>query len=344
MINYNNILIFLIFLISNLPIYFFLDFIIRKLNFFDYNNTKRKIHTSPVSLLGGSLIFYNIVLLFMFNAFFSFDLFNSNFFNSNREYFAFFLGLSNFYLLGLYDDKYNLSANKKLFISFFVILALLKIDSGLVIKDIKFIDYFTVELKDFSILFSILCFLLFMNALNMFDGINLQVGIYTVTILIIFLFKGINISYNLYLIFTMLFFLLFNFKNKMFLGDSGSNLIFFIISYTIVKNYNLSKNFDVEEIFVLMALPGMDMLRLFILRLLKGKNPFEADKNHLHHLVLKIVKNSNRASLSIMILNTTVIFFYYMVNIKLIYILSVVILYFIIFLYLNYKIKKNEYL
>ena len=36
-----------------------------------------------------------------------------------------------------------------------------------------------------------------------------------------------------------------------------------------------------------MAFPGIDMLRLFFIRLKKGYSPFLADKNHIHHKLLK---------------------------------------------------------
>ena len=35
-----------------------------------------------------------------------------------------------------------------------------------------------------------------------------------------------------------------------------------------------------------MLIPGIDMLRLFFIRILKGKNPFSSDNQHLHHLYL----------------------------------------------------------
>ena len=41
-----------------------------------------------------------------------------------------------------------------------------------------------------------------------------------------------------------------------------------------------------EEIFLLMLIPGIDMFRLFINRIIKGKNPFLSDNQHLHHLYL----------------------------------------------------------
>ena len=77
-----------------------------------------------------------------------------------------------------------------------------------------------------------------------------------------------------------------NFRNKTFLGDSGTHVLAFIISYIIIKQYNYSfQKISIEEIFILMMIPGIDMLRLFIQRLSKLNNPFVADRNHIHHLL-----------------------------------------------------------
>ena len=46
-----------------------------------------------------------------------------------------------------------------------------------------------------------------------------------------------------------------------------------------------------------MAVPGLDMLRVFFKRVLNKKNPFKADSNHLHHLLLFKCKKKNIASI-----------------------------------------------
>ena len=174
--------------------------------------------------------------------------------------------------LGLYDDKFDLSANKKLFLNFFIILFLILLDDTLVIRQLNFTFLEnTIELRNFSHLFTILCVLLFINALNMFDGINMQVATYSIIIFVIFLSKDIYIHLSIILIFSLIIFLVFNFQNKMFLGDSGTHLLAFIISYVIIKSHNIEQSFSPEEIFIILSLPGLDMFRLFLLRIIKGK-------------------------------------------------------------------------
>ena len=103
----------------------------------------------------------------------------------------------------------------------------------------------------------------------------------------IFILKDIYIPLSIILICVLSIFLIYNYLNKMFLGDSGTYTLAFIISYIIIKSHNIEGKFTPEEIFIILSLPGLDMLRLFILRIFKGKNPFHSDRNHIHHLILK---------------------------------------------------------
>ena len=92
------------------------------------------------------------------------------------------------------------------------------------------------------------------------------------------------------LISLIIIFIFFNLRNKIFLGDAG---IYFLSSFLafnviLISNENLIYS---EEIFLIMMLPGLDMLRLFIIRIINKKNPFKPDTFHIHHLVSKKLKS-----------------------------------------------------
>ena len=70
----------------------------------------------------------------------------------------------------------------------------------------------------------------------------------------------------------------FNYNNKLFLGDSGIYLLSSFIAFNVLNLYNLNKQIIPEEIFIIMMVQGIDMLRLFIQRLLNKQNPFYGDK------------------------------------------------------------------
>ena len=61
----------------------------------------------------------------------------------------------------------------------------------------------------------------------------------------------------------------------------------------LIINNNYYDKISAEKIFVLLIIPGLDMFRLFITRINNRKNPFSADRNHLHHLLLNNNKNYN---------------------------------------------------
>lgn len=249
----------------------------------------RENFKKPISLLGGFLIIANIFLIIFFDKFF-FNILDYELFNNLYNFFIFLLLVLTFFLLGFLDDKFKISANKKLFLTISFLSILFYFDRTLLIKELSF-SFFSknIFLGNYSYFFTILCFLLFINAFNMLDGINGQAGTYGLFVLFIFLTKNILPLFIIGLVICLLIFLLLNFNNKTFLGDSGSLTLGFLFSYLFVKSYAANK-FYADEIFLIMCVPGFDLLRLAITRLYKNKHPFKADNFHMHHLILKKLK------------------------------------------------------
>lgn len=281
-------MIFAFFLILNSSILFFFDKIADLLNFYDMPDYKRKIHTIKVPSIGGIIIFFNFSLL-SFLYFFNLINIDLSFIKLNlNNFFILYLFGSLIFFLGLLDDKYNLNSNLKLLILLLICSLFIYFDRSVLITsiDFSFIDR-KINLGNFSYFFSILCFLLFINAFNMFDGINLQSISYAIFIMFIFCLDlgfGKFISPLLISFFTFFF---LNYNSKCFLGNNGSNFIAFLIAVFITKIYNLKiLTITSDHIFLIMMIPGIELLRLAILRIYNKKNPFSADKNHLHHLLL----------------------------------------------------------
>lgn len=280
-------MIILFFIVIILNTFFFLNLKYLSENFkiYDIPDNKRKFHKVPIPLLGGILIYFNFILIFLFNYF---NDYNFYFFQSNIEQIVFIIALSFFFIIGLVDDKNNLSSNVKLFLIILIIFVTLMFDEGLLIKKLIFSFYnFEINLGIFSYFFTIICFLLFMNAFNMIDGINGQAATYSIFIFLVFIFKNINIIFYSLILIPLIIFLIFNFKNKIFLGDNGTLPLGYFISYIFIDNYNEVKSFYCDEIFLIMMIPGFELLRLAIYRIIKKKHPFKADRNHIHHLILR---------------------------------------------------------
>ena len=76
-----------------------------------------------------------------------------------------------------------------------------------------------------------------------------------------------------------------------------------IAAILIRENYYNPTLYFAEEIFLLLLIPGIDMLRLFFIRILKKQNPFKGDKNHLHHKILKKFGKSKTILIYLLIVN-----------------------------------------
>lgn len=273
----------------NLIIFLKFETISKNFIFFDKPDGKLKKHKHPISLIGGLIILINLYLIIFF-----LKVLKINDFSFEDRFIYFIVILSTlFYLIGLIDDLKNLSPNKKLFWIFLTILFTLFFFPDIRLNHIKISFLQSYINFKYSFIFLIFSFALLANALNMFDGINLQVIFFTVFIFLIFIFKGFDsIFFSLFLI-CLIFLAILNYKNKVFLGDGGSYLLSAIIGSMFIYQYNSFQNFLYgDEIFVILLVPAIDMLRLFFVRIMNKRNPFKGDLNHLHHIVNKYTKNS----------------------------------------------------
>jgi UDP-GlcNAc:undecaprenyl-phosphate GlcNAc-1-phosphate transferase len=138
--------------------------------------------------------------------------------------------------------------------------------------------------------FTVLCLLLLINAINLIDGID-GLCILISAIFLIWLMNTFKSTEPLHIvvIISLIYILYLNLKKNIFLGDSGSLFLGCLIGLNVVLNYNkeISKiHYPVENIFIALILPGLDMLRVFAIRIFNNKNPFLPDRTHLHYLLL----------------------------------------------------------
>ena len=130
------------------------------------------------------------------------------------------------------------------------------------------------------------------NAVNFSDGLDgLAAGLSVSSLLSLFLFGLINGS--TYPSFTALVlaaavvgFIPYNrYRAKTFMGDSGSQFLGFSIA--ILSLGCAKENAYSLETTLFLVIPALDTTLSVLRRLLNGKNPFSADKGHLHHTLLK---------------------------------------------------------
>ena len=288
----------LIFFISNLCLFYFHDNL-NKINYPVDHPNKRKIHSKKILLSGGLFFFINLVLFILINILGNVELI---LFSKNYTENFFLFSTIIFFLLGFVDDKANLNPNLKLLIIILILSSFLYMNKYFVIEFLRFsfIDE-TIYLGKYSYLFTILCLSLFINAFNMYDGINLQSGSYSLLFFIFFILNSHNIFFSIVFVFSHILFMIKNFKSKSFLGDNGCYILSFIIGIFIIDLYKNEKIYC-DHIFLLMMFPGIDMLRLFVVRLFKKQNPFVGDKNHIHHILLENF-NQNKVFLILFFIN-----------------------------------------
>ena len=300
---------------------------------------KRKIHKSNTPLVGGLYFLINILIYFLFITLFSSNnfLYIDNFYDLNKIYLNLIFVLFIF-ILGYFDDKRDLNPNFKLFILFLIIFFYLFFNNDIVINKLSFsfIEK-DIHLGKYSIIFTTFCFLLFINACNMFDGINLQTGIFFSLFAIYLIFISQPFLILIVILFSLIGFLVLNFKGKIFMGDSGVYLYSFILSIIAISFYNQKLIVYADSIFLLMMVPGIDMLRLFIIRIKNKSNPFKPDNNHIHHLLLKEIKYKKTIIILILMMLMPILFLILKTN-NIIILISYLVLYFFVIIKFS---KKN---
>ena len=265
------------------------EFISNLIGIFDNPDNKRKIHKFKIPSIGGILIFFNITYLLTFNFLFGEKLISKNFFEIDFiTLFYFYITLLIIFIMGLLDDSYELNPFLKILILISVIYFLISFDQSLEINYLRFFLTDQVyDISSFSTIFTLSCIVVFMNAFNMYDGTNLQVSSISIVIFFYLLFLLNGKSYFLItLIICLISFSFLNYKNKLFLGDNGSLILSFVISYLFIKLYNKEVIYYAENVCLFLLLPVLDLLRLFMVRILHKKSPFKPDKNHLHHILM----------------------------------------------------------
>lgn len=257
---------------------------------FDHPDFLRKIHKKKISCIGGFYIITNLGLLISYNFYTSENLIPFEYFQDElTNLFFFSISFLAIFFIGVYDDKYEIKPEKKLILFGVIILFLILADRDLAIQTLRFSFTDSIyDISDYSKFFTIFCIIVFMNAFNMYDGSNFQVSSITMVIMSYLFLMSKSFDYlSITIILSLIFFSILNLQNKLFLGDNGSLILSFLISYSVIKFYGQKSIVYADEVCLLLLLPVIDLLRLFIIRIYSGKSPFLSDKNHLHHLFLK---------------------------------------------------------
>ncbi len=263
-----------------------------RLHLYDEPN-ERKLHGGKTPLLGGVAVFASMLFAFTLGA--------AQYFEPKHIFIITALILLFFF--GLRDDIAPLAPLKKL--------------SGQVLAAMIVILFSDIRLSglhglfgihglsySISIIISLVMILFIVNAYNLIDGIDgLASGLAIISTLA---FAALFYVYGdmlmavlaLSLAGALVGFLPHNFfKARIFLGDTGTMTIGFILAFFSLHFISLTRTNPVEGwfsyttapviVFSILVIPLIDALRVFTIRIMHRRSPFIGDRNHIHHRLLE---------------------------------------------------------
>lgn len=283
----------------------------------------RKIHKRAIPRLGGVSFFPTILFsccaILALRTLTGYGIFGLPAVSILPECLLFTCGMTLLYLTGIADDLISVRYRQKFAIQIFC--ACLFPLAGLWIND--FYGLFGIHTIPnwIGIPFTILIVVFITNAINLIDGIDgLASGLSSVALLVLgalFVEKGLWF-YAMLALSTVGVLVPFFYYNvfgsaerarKIFMGDTGSLTLGYILSFLTIK-YSQSNPEMIsytEGAFVIafstLIIPSFDVIRVVLVRLRNGKNPFEPDKNHIHHKLLAIGLTPRKAMISLLFIS-----------------------------------------
>jgi UDP-N-acetylmuramyl pentapeptide phosphotransferase/UDP-N-acetylglucosamine-1-phosphate transferase len=267
----------------------------------------RKLHTKAIASLGGVGIFIGFLLSCL--------LFIST--QKNPEFQYFFAAALLIFFLGIKDDILILSPLKK-FIGQLIAAAIIIHLGGIRIDSMHgFLGVYNLP-DIISYLLTYMSVVVIINAFNLIDGIDglaASLGILTTAVFGTYFIMAAMPAYAiLSFSFTgaLSAFLIFNYHPaKIFMGDSGSLLLGLINSILVIKFItvadSVSGSFPITSSvaigFSILMVPLLDTLRVFSVRIFKGRSPFSPDRNHIHHLLLDRGLNHSQVAHLCLVMN-----------------------------------------
>lgn len=281
--NHNVFLIVIVTFLASLVLVPIVKKIALHINAMDEPNP-RKIHKVAMPRLGGLAIYLAFLLGYVLYG------------EINTQMLSILISSFLLILVGIFDDVKSVPARYKLIVQI-IAAAIVVIYGDLSFQEISILGakfYFHPIINN---IISIIFIVGITNAINLIDGLDgLASGIsaiYFLTIAIIaFVLNrigGLDVILSLIMLGSTLGFLFHNFPPaKIFMGDTGSLFLGFMVSVIALLGYKVTTFTSLIVPILILAIPIFDTIFAIIRRLLKGQNIVEADKEHFHHQLLKM--------------------------------------------------------
>lgn len=265
--------------------------------------SERKNHKGMVPLTGGVAIFGAVLVA---------SVATDVWFKNGS---LFFTASAFIVLLGMLDDKFDLSAKGRLVCQFGV-AAIMAWSAQNYITDLgNLLGFGSITFDIFGYFFTLICVVGVINAFNMIDGIDGLAGGMSLVVLcsVVFLLLISNnskaIMGPMIVIAAIVPFLAFNlswkgFKgNKIFMGDSGSMFVGLTIVWLLVE-YTQGAEAAMRPVTAvwIIGLPLMDMAAIMYRRAQKGQSVLRPDKQHLHNIFMRAGLSPRRSLAAILLM------------------------------------------
>ena len=247
---------------------------------------RRKVHRKNIPTLGGIAIYIAFLVGLIF-------IFNTIGVISKLQIIGLLLGGSLIVLLGVYDDVKGMPAYVKLIGQ--IIVASILYYLGFRIGEISGLFAAKISLGYASYFITVFWIVTIINAVNLLDGLDgLACGITVIVSVFLFIASLLDENFIVCLFAVSLAgcclgFLPYNFyPATIFMGDTGSMFLGLILSLLAIESYQKSTTFITLLVpIIVLAVPLIDTTLSIIRRLIRKKPLFKADREHIHHKMLK---------------------------------------------------------
>lgn len=272
----------------------------------------RKIHQKDISTVGGIAIYGGFAIGFLLAI------------NGNMQGVTYFsVSTLILFFVGMKDDLITLDPRKRLIIEIIAILIIIYFTD---IRLTSFHGFMGISVLPTWLTYvtTIFIMVVIINSMNLIDGIDglaASTGIITSVAYGIWFWLSDDIGYAIMaaaLAGALTAFLRYNLsegKNKVFMGDTGSLVIGFILAVMTIRfnevNSGTNTVHNLESApaisIAILIVPLFDTLRVFTIRILHGHHPFTADNRHIHHIMLRAGYSQRRTAFFICLAHILII-------------------------------------
>lgn len=240
---------------------------------------ERTVHHGKISRIGGVAIYLAFFITMAF------------FVSTDRALSGIVIGGSIMFFAGLIDDLIDMKPIVKLVLE--IAAAIVLIYYGVSVDVIRIFGV-VIDIPFLTVLFTVIWIAGITNAVNLMDGLDGLAGGMSVVILVVIgclalVERRIDVVTITFILAGATFgFLIFNaHPASIFMGDCGSLFLGFMISAISLLGFKSSTIVTLALPMLLLMLPIIDTLSAILRRTLKGMKFMQADKSHIHHLLMK---------------------------------------------------------